>query len=222
MDILVVEDEKDIADVVRDVISRQGHSVHWTASGTEAMNILRKRDFDLIILDWMLPGLSGVDVCKNYRLQGGQGHVLMLTARTAVDEKTLALDVGADDYLCKPFDLKELLSRVKALLRRPALMLNDTVPFAGWTLDPKLGTLTHEDKVISLLPRETELLLFLLKYPNSFFTAEVLIQRVWTASSFVQPETVRTHIKTIRKKLARPDFSGSIEHRRGYGYRIQQ
>jgi DNA-binding response OmpR family regulator len=221
-DILIVEDEKDIADVLVDVLGRQGHAVQWTPSGTEAMDLLRVRDYDLIILDWMLPGLSGVDVCKNYRRQGGQGHVLMLTARTSVDEKALALDVGADDYVCKPFDLKELLSRVKALLRRPALMLNETRTFAGWILDPKMGTLSHGNNVVSLLPRETELLLFLLKYPNSFFSAETLIERVWPASSFVQAETVRTHIKTIRKKLARPDFSGSIEHRRGYGYRIQQ
>ncbi len=186
------------------------------------MNTLQARDFDVIILDWMLPGMAGIDVCKNYRLQGGRGHVLMLTALTAVDEKSLALEAGVDDYRCKPFDFKELMSRVKALLRRPTLMLNQTVAFAGWNADPKLGTLTCEDKVIPLLPRETELLLFLLKHPNAFFSAEALIERVWPVSSFVQPETVRTHIKTIRKKLERPDFSGSIEHRRGYGYRIQQ
>ncbi len=221
-DILIVEDEKDIADVVQDVIRQQGHAVDCASSGTEAMQLLTLRNYDLIVLDWMLPGLSGVDVCKNYRTLGGQGHVLMLTARTTVDEKALALDVGADDYLCKPFDLKELLARVKAMLRRPTLLVHETILFSGWQLDPKLGTLTSGGKVITLLPRETELLVFLLKNCDSFFSAEALLERVWPISSFVQPDTVRTHIKTIRKKIARPDFTGSIEHSRGFGYRILQ
>ena len=221
-DILIVEDEDDIANVVQDVIVRQGHSVQRASSGTEAMQFLRVANYDLVILDWMLPGLAGVDVCKNYRRLGGQAHVLMLTARTTVDEKALALDVGADDYLCKPCHIKELLARVNALLRRPALMIHETIVFAGWKLDPKMGTLTRDDKVILFLPRETELLVFLLKNSDSFFTAEVLLERVWPVSSFVQPETVRTHIKTIRKKLARPDFAGFIDHMRGYGYRIRQ
>ncbi len=221
-DILIVEDEEDIANVVQDVIERLGHTVQHVSSGTDALHFLRSGNYDLVILDWMLPGLAGVDVCKNYRRLGGHAHVLMLTARTTVDEKALALDIGADDYLCKPFHMKELLARVNALLRRPALMVHETIVFAGWKLDPKMGTLTRDDKVILFVPRETELLVFLLKHSDSFFSAEALLERVWPASSFVQPETVRTHIKTIRKKLDRSDFAGSIEHMRGYGYRIRQ
>jgi len=221
-EILIVEDEKDIADVVADVIGRLGHAVRCCYSGKEALSLLRLHEYDLVILDWMLPELSGVDVCKSYRLLGGQGHVLMLTARTTVDEKALALDVGADDYMCKPFDLKELRARVNALLRRPALMLNETVTFAGWQLDSQTGKMKSGDESVFFLPRETELLLFLIRHADSFFTAEALLERVWPVSSFVQPDTVRTHIKTIRQKLASHNCLGTIDHKRGYGYRIKQ
>src|SRR4051812_22509824 len=127
--VLIVEDEKDMADVLSDELTREHHQVDHAPSGTDAMNLLDLRKYELIILDWMVPGISGIDVCKQYRSRGGQAHVLMLTAKTTVDEKALALDIGADDYLCKPFHLKELMARVKALLRRPATMLHETVEF---------------------------------------------------------------------------------------------
>src|SRR5437868_3759265 len=101
MKVLIVEDERDIADVVRDVIATDDRVVDCASSGVEGMDLLRRQQYDLVILDWMLPGISGVDICKTYRKQGGQAHVLMLTAKSEVDEKALALDVGADDYLCK-------------------------------------------------------------------------------------------------------------------------
>src|SRR5437868_12840971 len=104
----------------------------------------------------MVPGLSGVDVCKQYRARNGQAHVLMLTAKTTIDEKALAFEIGADDYLCKPFHLKELTARVKALLRRPGMRLADSVEFGGWQLNPETGSLNKGSESISLLPRETE------------------------------------------------------------------
>src|SRR5438552_7617789 len=157
------------------MIAREGHYVDHAANGSDAMGLLSLRRYELIIVDWMVPGLSGIEVCKQYRARGGQAHVLMLTARTSVDEKALALDIGADDYLCKPFHLKELIARVKALLRRPATRLDDTVQFGDWQLHPKLGTITSGNKSINLLPREMEILLFLIKYKGHYFTAEALL-----------------------------------------------
>lgn len=219
--VLIVEDEHDIATVVRDVIVSDDTTVELASNGVDALRMLQQRSYDLIILDWMLPGIAGVDLCKAYRASGGQGHVLMLTARTSVDEKALALDVGADDYLCKPFHLKELIARVRALLRRPTVLLDRAIDFAGWTFMPSAGVLERNGERITLLPREADLLLFLLTHAGAFFSAEALVQRVWT-DSLVQPETVRTHIKNIRRKLDRPDFTGTIDHIRGYGYAVRQ
>lgn len=218
--VLVVEDEPDIASVVAEWVARDNHQVDRVESGSTALDMISLRHYDLIILDWMLPDTDGIEVCKRYRARGGNGHVLMLTARTSIDERAYGLESGADDYLSKPFHLKELVARVRALLRRPAARVLDETVFGEITINSATGCVTRGEHSIAIVPRELEILRFLLKHRGRFFTAEAILDRVWPASSTAQAETVRTHVKNIRKKLDVTGATSLIEHVRGFGYRI--
>ncbi len=218
--VLVVEDDLDLLAKVKEWLGFEQHSVEAVTDGQEASERLRLYQYDLVILDWELPGLTGVDVLRLYRDTGGTTPVLMLTGKGAVDDKMVGLDAGADDYLTKPFHLKELSARMRALLRRPPSFTGNILHARNITLDPCARKVTKSGQDIQLLPREFALLEFFMRHPNEIFSPEALLNRVWSSESDSTVGTVYTYIKTLRKKIAEPDGNSVIATVHGVGYKL--
>lgn len=220
--ILVVEDHKELSDLIRDSLAANECLVDCVQSGPEALNQLRLYEYDLIILDLNLPGLSGIDVCRTFRQHGGSTPVLMLTGNRTIDDKELGFEAGADDYLCKPFHFRELVLRAKAMMRRGAGQTgNNGVLTAGnISLYIKEHRITRNDLEINLLPKEFALLEFLLRHPNQVFSAEALIQRVWPSTTDSSPETIRSYITRLRSKLGASEDDPIIATVHGVGYKL--
>lgn len=219
--ILIVEDEVDLAGPIRDSLERQHHVVEMVHNGQEALQCLKVYKYDLVILDWMLPGMSGKEIVAQFRSTGGITPVIMLTARSSIEDKEAGFDAGADDYLTKPFHLTELHARVRALLRRPHSMEGKALEVAGLRLDPTARKVTRNDEEIHLLPKEFSLLEFLMRHPNQVFSAESILDRVWESDTMALPDTIRTHIKTLRKKIDVPGKPSIIVTVHGIGYKLE-
>lgn len=219
--ILVVEDEEDLSSVITEWLVKDHHVVESVDNGAAALDLLSVNKFDLIVLDLMLPGRTGMEVCSTYRARGGDAHVLMLTAQSSLDAKEAGLNVGADDYLAKPFELRELVARVRALLRRPSARIQDVISVGDLTIDMSQAKVFKQGKEVRLVPKEFDLLAFLIRHKGQCFSAEALLERVWCSSSTPLTETVRTHVKTIRKKLDSADGQSLIQHVPGYGYKFE-
>jgi DNA-binding response OmpR family regulator len=219
--ILVVEDDPQILKVIKDCLKIDRHIVETESDGSVALEKLRLFEYDVLILDWNLPGVTGVELCKQYRTRGGSGSVLMLTANTTISNKEEGLGSGADDYLTKPFDVRELTARVKALARRSAVGLTANVIKVGDVeLDRDKFSVTVSQKAIKLVPKEFALLEFLMRHRNIVFSADALLSRVWKAEEDASPEIIRTHIKNLRKKLEHDGKPPIIETVYGVGYKV--
>jgi len=200
--ILLVEDDADILKTVVTFLKFEQFAVETTSDGLEAQALLKSFAYDLIILDWQLPGMSGVEICKDFRGRRGMTPVLMLTGLSSVKSKLEGLDSGADDYLTKPFDMRELGSRVRALLRRPASVIANNNLIAGHLcLDEAQRIVTAKGSPIALTPREYELFQFLMRHPNQALSGEALLNRVWPSDSTVTAEALRTAMKRLRSKI---------------------
>ena len=219
--ILIVEDEQDLADQVCDWLSREHHTVEHINNGTLAVDQLAVSKYDLIILDWLLPGLDGVQICKRYRSMGGKTPILMLTAKTAIEDKEAGLDSGADDYLSKPFHLKELSARVRALVRRASSQSTTVLEVADIILDPVGRTVTKAGKPVHLERKEFNMLEFLMRNVNKTFSAEAILDRVWESGSMASPDAIRTYIKALRKKIDTPGAQSMIVTVHGVGYKLE-
>jgi len=218
--ILLIEDDADLTEVLRFTLSNKGHSVKALSGGKDALPMLRVYKYDLIILDWMMPDISGVDVLQGFRESGGKTPVLMLTAKTTIDDKEKALDLGADDYLTKPFHSRELLARVRALLRRPESMAQTVLRAGDLELDPVSCSVSKGGKVLKLRPKVYSMLEFFMRHPNQVFSAEAILERVWMDDATASPDTVRTHIKLLRRSIDSPgaEEESFIENVRNRGY----
>jgi DNA-binding response OmpR family regulator len=219
--ILVVEDEQDLSGLVRNWLSRENHLVEQAENGLDALTQMELNRFDVIILDLMLPGLNGMEVCRRYRQRSGQTPILMLTAKDSVEDKEAGLDAGADDYLTKPFHLKELAARVRALLRRGMSRPDNTLHLRDIEIDVCDCRVTKNGQVIHLLPKEFRLLEFLVRHPNRVFSAEELLASVWESDTSALLDTVRGHITRLRKKLDTPNQPSIIATVYGMGYKVE-
>ena len=218
--ILVVEDDLVFSYLIQYHLELEHYVVEAVKTGAEGLSRLEQRIFDLAILDWMLPDMLGLDVCKKFRASGGTTPILILTAKNTSEEKAAGLDSGADDYLVKPFDPTELLARLRALLRRPAGFTSKVLRIADLELDTSTYRVTRGGKEIELALKEIAILELLMKHPNQRFTAEAMVQRLWRSDAAASVETVRTHMKTLRKKLNDTDTNSLIRTTRHLGYRI--
>lgn len=218
--IFLLEDEKPLADIVMDWLTSQNHMVDWVSLVNEAKLRLKIYPYDLIILDVNLPDGTGIDVCKEYRGNGGTTPILMLTGRSKVHEKALGLDSGADDYLTKPFHMDELAARVRALLRRPVSFVGDTLKFADLELSPGMHKVTKAGVEIQLLPKEFALLEFLMRHSGQVFSADALIERLWPTDSDASPDAIRIYITRLRNKIDTKGAPSVISTMRGVGYRL--
>lgn len=218
--IALIEDELDLAEEIQTWLARDKHVVEIITNGQTAIDVLRVKEFDLIILDLLLPGLSGFEVCKQFRDRGGITPLIMLTAQSSIENREKGLDLGADDYLCKPFDLKELSARVRALLRRTSNVKTNTVAVRNLTVDLVTRTVLCNGVEVHLEPKEYALLEFFIRNPNHVFAADVLLSRVWASDADVVPDSVRCYVKSLRKKLGSPDGAPLIATVHGLGYRF--
>jgi two-component system, OmpR family, response regulator len=221
--ILLVEDELDLSNQIRDWLTREHYLVETQENGEMAYHQLRVSKYDLIILDWQLPGMTGIEICKQYRSTGGKSPVLMLTARSAIDDREKGLDAGADDYLCKPFHLKELSARVRALIRRSSIATTgvNVLHLKDISLDPSARRVTKGGADVKLEPKEFSLLEFLMRNRNIVFSADALLDRVWESDTSVSPDSIRTYIKALRKKLDNAGETSMITTVHGLGYRLE-
>lgn len=199
--ILFVEDDAGLAEMVLEWLQFEHHAVEWIDNGKEGMERLRFSHYDIIILDWKLPCLSGLDICKQYRSDGGGIPIIMLTALDTISNKEIGLDAGADDYLTKPFSVKELAARIRALLRRPLRASSNILTVQSLTLDPSKYRVTKDGAELHLLPKEFALLEFLMRHPGEVFSSDALLHRVWHTDSDASSDAVRTCLKRLRKKL---------------------
>lgn len=218
--VLLVEDDEELSEVLMHTLTNRGFTVQAVQNGHAALDLLRVNKYDVIVLDWMMPGLSGIDVCRRLRSGGNSTPILMLTARTSDDDTELGLDAGADDYLSKPFENKVLAARLRALLRRPPVCLEPVLRVGDLTWDPSTGRALRDGTEIHLRPMVAKLLEFFLRHPGQFFSPEALLERVWHDDSTAALETVRAHIKLLRKSIDTPGKSSLIETERHRGYRL--
>lgn len=225
--ILVVEDERAVARGLEYSLRKEGYEVLWAETGEEALALARARDPHLVLLDIRLPDMSGFDVCRSLRAEGRHMPILMLTARDEEVDRVLGLELGADDYIVKPYSLREVLSRVRAQLRRAfgefAADAGERLTFGNVVLDLKLMQATRQGTPVDLTPTEFRLLRELLTHPRRVFDRETLIRTVWGYDSEVFDErTVDVHIRHLREKLeADPSAPEHIITVRGMGYRFE-
>lgn len=219
MKVLIVEDNAKLSSFLERAFLEEGYVVELAADGDSAVASASQSSYDLLVLDWMLPGMDGVEVCRILRQRGIVVPILMLTARAEVAERIAGLDAGADDYLAKPFDLGELLARSRALTRR-GTGADVTLRIGGLTIDRLARRATHEDRILDLTPREFTLLSFLARESGRVVPRAELLRRVWETTFDPGSNVVDAHIKNLREKLG--SASRMIETVRGVGYRMVQ
>ena len=221
--ILVVEDEPAIQELIAYNLELAGHNVVLAETGEQAFSLIQSELPDLVLLDWMLPGASGIDVARRLRANDRtrQVPIIMLTARTDERDKLLGLDTGADDYITKPFSPRELLARIKAVLRRRApQMTDDLVTMGELRLDPVSHRVTGCGRQIDLGPTEFRLLHFLMTHPGRVHSRVQFLDQIWGDHVFVEERTVDVHIRRLRKALETCGLEHMIQTVRGAGYRM--
>ena len=223
MRILIIEDEKRLADSIKKGLEQESYAVDVSYEGTDGMGMALIQDYDLIILDLMLPGIDGMDICRKLRTEENiQSSILMLTARGQIKDRVEGLNCGADDYLTKPFAFEELLARIKALSRRPRRSIGTVLTADDLTLDMVSYKVKRAGRTIKLSKTEYALLEFLLKNKGMVLTKDQIIGNVWNYDADVLPNTVEVYIRYLRNKIEKP-FRWKkplIETIRGFGYRI--
>ncbi len=223
--VLVVEDEAAIAELIALNLRHAGFEVTLAASGDAAQMEVDRVLPDLVLLDWMLPGASGVTLARRWRAEQRTRDlpVIMLTARAEEADKVAGLDAGADDYLTKPFSTQELLARVRAVLRRKAPQaLDSVVEVAGLKLDPGTRRVSSQEREVKIGPTEFKLLHFFMTHPERVHSRAQLLDRVWGDHVFIEERTVDVHVKRLREALSQVDRAQVIETVRGAGYRLTQ
>lgn len=222
MKILLVEDDQALARALVEVFTdKQNYAVETATDGESGWQFIQASSYSLIVLDVMLPKLNGINLCKRLRNQGYKTPVLLLTARDSSDDRVMGSDAGADDYVIKPFDLPELLARIRALLRRGRLETSPEIEWANLRLNPSGCQVSYAGKPLLLTPKEYNLIGLLLRHQGWVLSRAAIIDRVWSIDAPPAENTVKVHMKSLRKKLravgAPPDL---IETVYGMGYRL--
>jgi two-component system OmpR family response regulator len=220
MRVLVVEDERRLADGVRRGLEAEGFAVDVAATGTDGLWMARENSYSVILLDIMLPGISGYRICETLRAEQNWTPILMLTAKDGEWDQVEALDTGADDYLTKPFSFAILLARIRALLRRGAAERPAVLEAGDIRLDPSTRRVSRGDTVIDVTAREFAVLEYLMRHRGEVVTKRAVLDGVWDTDFEGDPNIVEVYIGHLRNKLDRPFDRASIETLRGAGYRL--
>lgn len=226
MRVLLVEDEPDLGAAIKRTLTEQKYLVDWVLDGNEAWAYLDNSwtQYTLAIFDWMLPGLSGLELCKRLRQNKNPLPVLMLTAKDSMEDKVAGLDAGADDYLVKPFGMAELLARLRALQRRSPQFQPQELSVGNLTLDYGNSTVSYnfpgDKQVILLTNKEFQLLEYFMKHPNQIVTTEQIRYQLWEVSSETISNVVAAQMRLLRRKLTNSGCANLIETLHGLGYRL--
>ncbi len=222
MRILILEDEHRLSNNIKKGLTEDGYAVDQAFDGEEGEYLAESESYDLIILDLMLPKLDGVTVCKNLRIKGIRTPILMLTAKTKLEEKVQGLDAGADDYLTKPFAFEELKSRIRSLLRRSYNQPEPDLSIDNLTVDPKKHFVKRGEKEIKLTPKEFSILEFLLRHKDELVTRTQITEHVWDYNFDSMSNVVDVFLNTLRKKIDTGFDTKLIHTIHGVGYKISQ
>jgi len=227
MRVLLVEDEPDLGKAIKRTLEREKYIVDWVSNGNEAWDFLENQwiQYTVAIFDWLLPGISGLELLGRLRAKNNPLPVLMLTAKDRMEDKVTGLDAGADDYLVKPFGMAELLARLRALQRRSPQIQPPQLQVGNLTLDYGTRTVYSQNKngekpEISLTNKEFQLLEYLMKHPNQIITSEQIRNQIWSASSDTFSNVVAAQMRLLRRKLVPIGCANIIETVHGVGYRL--
>ena len=227
MRILLVEDEPDLGTAIKRTLNQEKYVVDWVLDGNTAWNYLDSKwtHYTLAIFDWLLPGVSGIDLCKRLRLHRSSLPVLMLTAKDRMEDKVTGLDAGADDYLVKPFGMEELLARLRALQRRSPQVQPQHLQIGGLNLDYGTHTVYFQNvsgdkQVVSVTTKEFQLLEYFMKHSNQIVTRDQIQNQLWEVNAEATSNVVAAQIRLLRRKLAQIGCDDLIETLHGIGYRL--
>lgn len=221
MRILLVEDDLPLAQTLAEALNDQLYTVDIATDGVLAWDYIKTLDYDLLLLDVMLPEVDGITLCQRLRSHGYLMPILMLTARDTISDKITSLDAGADDYIVKPVDLGELFARIRALLRRGVITSTPILEWDDLQLNPSTYEVSYQDQILNLTPKEYSILELLLRNGRRVLSRSVIIDHIWNLETPPEEDTIKVHIKSLRQKLrgaGTPD--NFIETVRGLGYRL--
>jgi len=222
--ILLVDDDERLTRVLDDWLTAEKHELEILADGRAGLERAIQADFDVLILDWSMPGLAGVDVCRQYKEAGGKAKIIMLTGKTAVRDRVTGLDAGADDYLTKPFNPEELSARVRALTRRSAAeqktATEEAIVFGYLRLEPKSKELLKNGIPVKLNAKEFSLMEFFMRHPNEVFSANELLDRVWSQDSEISTDTIRVYMTRMREKIDTDKENSVLKTVHAVGYKF--
>lgn len=218
--ILVLDDDLTLNMTMAVLLRAEGHVVDQSYSSAEANEFLKQFQYDLLVLDWEVPDGTGLQVIAQFRNNGGLTPILMLTGRSAIEDREKGLDAGADDYLTKPFHERELMARLRALLRRPAMIVNEQLRAGKLALNTQTRRFSVEGEELKLQPMEFSVLEFFLRNQGPVFSPENIIQRVWGSDSDVSLDAIYSCVKRLRKKLSQHGKDAYIKNVHGVGYQF--
>lgn len=222
MRILLAEDDQRLGKLIKYMLEQNHIQVEWVTDGSDIYDYAKFTDYDILVLDWMMPGESGVDACRRLRKDGYERAILMLTARDSVEDRVTGLNAGADDYLVKPFEFVELLARLRALGRRSTQKIQqDVVEVGGFTLNRTAKVLKKADQVIQLSPREFQIFDLLAQNLGIVVPRDIILDRIWGLESDVSSNNIDSYMKILRKKLDTGDGRTIIKTVRGVGYKLE-
>ncbi len=219
--LLIVEDDRSLAANVKEWLEFEHHLVEHVENGLSGLELMQAYTYDLIILDMNLPKMDGVNVCREYRSKGGQSPILMLTGRDGISDKEAGFMAGVDDYLTKPFHMKELSMRIRAILKRPRAVSGDVLKVGDLVLDLVAHEVSRSGDKIHLPRMEFLLLEFLMRHPDQVFSPENLLESVWKSESERTADSIRTSIKKIRQQIDRDGKGSIIKNVHGVGYKLE-
>lgn len=222
MRVLLAEDDRRLGKLIEYMLKQNGIQVEWVTNGSDIYEYATYAEYDILILDWMMPGESGIDACARLRKDGYERAILMLTARDSVEDRVTGLDAGADDYLVKPFEFAELLARLRALGRRSTKKIQqDIVEVGGFTLNRTAKVLKRGEQVIQLSPREFQIFDLLAQNIGIVVPRDIILDRIWGLESDVSSNNIDSYMKILRKKIDVEGDKPLIKTVRGVGYKLE-
>ena len=220
--ILLAEDDSRLGILVEYMLAQNKFSVEWITNGADIFEYAMYSEYDILILDWMMPNVSGLDACRQLREAGYERAILMLTAKDTVEDRVMGLDAGADDYLVKPFEFNELLARLRALARRSTQKIQQEIVEIGeFTLNRTTKVLKCKEQVIQLSPREFQIFDLLAQNLGVVVPRDIILDRIWGLERDITSNNIDSYMKILRKKLTEVDGSIAIKTVRGIGYRLE-
>ena len=222
MRVLLAEDDLKLGKLIQYMLEQNQLATEWVKDGEHAYDYASYDEYDVIILDWMMPKMSGVEVCKKLRANGYQKAIMLLTARDAVEDRVAGLDAGADDYLVKPCEFDELMARLRALGRRSSQKIQlDVMELGEFSLDRTSKVLRHKDSIIQLSPREFQIFDLLVQNVGIVVPRDIILDRIWGLESEVSSNNIDSYVKLLRKKLEAAEGKFLINTIRGVGYKLE-